>query len=301
VSDFRRYEPPHLTVKIVMGEEEAPALFRKVNVELTPQPQPMSFVVSSTGGDLTCTYDPAPLIGEIIHFYAWLLCPPVTVIPEFMEKLDCGKRRAKMYLADLYCDRMTMCIGTACNYARAQIEEYLGHTLKSVYDDAINHTFAERNDQAFRVEPVEGLIKSSMNEHRKRLRESLNLPTRGGKRWYYHDWTDEECIRLARFHEKVLPKMREAKSAYKKDPKGFRDKIDTQLISERHIERLTERYSYDSTPSNAALLWAAEALGVKPGLYKTESLRQYLKRGRKLINSGGAAVAEDFWGVKVWL
>lgn len=112
MSDLRRYEPPHLTVKIVVGEEEAPALFRKVNVEITPQPQPMHIVVSSAGGDLTCTYDPTVLIGEIIHFYAWLLSPPVTVIPEFMEKLGCGKRGAKMYLADLYCDRMSMCVST---------------------------------------------------------------------------------------------------------------------------------------------------------------------------------------------
>lgn len=300
MSDFWRYEPPYLTVKVI-GEEEAPALFPKVNVELTPQPRPMRFIVSGVGGDLTCTYDPAPLVGEIIHFYAWLLCPPVTVIPEFMEKLGCGRRAAKRYLAELYCDRMRMCVGTACNYARGRIEDYFGHTLQAVYDDAINHTFAERNDQAFRVEPVEGLIKPGMNEYRKRLRELVNLPTRGGKRWSYHDWTDEECIRLARLHADVLPELREANAAYKKDPKNFRNKIDMLFISERDIERLTDLDSYDSSPSKVALLWAAEQRGVKPGQYKPESLRRYLTRGRKLIKSGAGPAVQDFWAVKVWV
>jgi hypothetical protein len=216
VSNFRRYEPPYLTVKVV-GEEEAPALFPKVNVAVTPQPRPMRLTVSNVGGNLTCTYDPAPLIGEIIHFYAWSLCPPVTVIPEFMEELGCGKRAAKAHLADLYCYRLRVCVDTACNYVRERIEEYLGHTLEAVYEDARNHTFAARNGEAFRVEPLEGLIKSGIREYRKRQRESVDLPTWGGRRRHYHDWTDEECVRLARLHEEVLPELRRAKSAYKEN------------------------------------------------------------------------------------
>lgn len=300
MSNFRRYEPPHLTIKVV-GEEEAPALFPKVNVAITPQPRPMRLTVSSVGGNLTCTYDPAPLIGEIIFFYAQLLCPPSTVMPEFMEKLGYGKRAAKRHLANLYCYRMWACVGTACNYARGQVEQYLGHTLQAVYNDALNHTFAARNDEAFRVEPVESLIKSGVEEYRRRLRESVDLPAWGGKRRHYHDWTDEECVRLARFREEVLPELKQAKSAYKKDPKNFRSKIDMLFITERDIERLTDLDSYDSSPSNVALLWAAEKLGVKAGLYRPDSLRGYLTRGRKLIKSGGASAAKDFWDVKVWV
>ena len=140
MTEYRRYKPPHLTVKLGKREgEEAPPLLREVNVKLTPRPQVMHFILPSAGGSLTCDYDPAPLIGEIIHFFAWLLCPPATVIPEYMEKLDCGKKAAKKYLAEQFCDRMRMCIGTACTHAREQIEQYLLDTLQALHDLSLIH------------------------------------------------------------------------------------------------------------------------------------------------------------------
>jgi hypothetical protein len=69
------------------------------------------------------------------------------------------------------------------------------------------------------------------------------------------------------------------------------------FITDRDLKRLTDIDSYDSAPSKVALQWAAEQLGVEPGLYKPDSLRDYLTRGRRLIKSG----AKDLWGVKVWV
>lgn len=301
MSEYRRYKPPHLTVKLEKREgEEALPLFHEVNVKLTPRPRVMHFVLPSAGGTLTCDYDPAPLIGEIIHFFAWLLCPPVTVIPEYMEKLGCVERGARLYLEELFCDRIQMCVGTACNYARSHVERYFLDTLNTLNDDAINHTFAIRNGQAFRVEPVEALIDEGLKGHRKRLRESVNLPTRGGKRRYYHDWTDEECMKFARLYEKLLPDFQKAKVACKKDPKNYMDDVDMLFLPKRDVQRLTALDPYESLPSNVALLSAAESLGVEPGLYKPDSLRPYLVRGRRLIKSGAVA-PKDFWAIKVWV
>lgn len=291
-----RYKPPHMTVKTGWEGETAP-LFQKINVQLTPPPEPIPITTQTPGGNLTSTYDPAPLIGEIINFFAWLLCPPITVLTEYMETYGYRKREAKRVLAELYCERMQMCISTACNYAIGEIQTRLQDALADLYDEAVNHTFAVRNDQAFRVEPIEGFMKSSLRKHSKRQRQVLNLPTRGGKRNFYHNWTDEDCIKLAKLYAQLKPDWKSTKAIYKKGSPEDKANLETELmfLPPVLVEKLADDDPYISSPSNLALEQAALAIGLKLGQYSLRQLRHYAQRGRDLMNT------KNFWNVKVWI
>jgi hypothetical protein len=266
-----------------------------------PAPAPIKFVADTPGGDFNCIYDPAPMVGEIIHFYGWFLCPPVTVVDEYIEEHGYeNEAQAKDALATLYCERMQICVSTACNYALRHAETYLRDSLVSLYDDAINRTFVERNGEAFIVEPVEGVVVAGSRAHRKKLRRLMNLPTHGGKRRYYHDWTDEECIKLADLHERLWPLMKMAKAIYLKHPANYREEVEFLFLSNEDIENLSHPDPYVSSPVNLALMSAAQEIGLAPGLYSLRQLHRYLKIGRNLKRNRGVS-EKEFLTIKVWV
>lgn len=221
---YPRYEPAFLSVSLVKEDEHIP-LFPTINVELIPQPEPSQLVTHTSGGSLTATYDPAPLIWEIINFYAWLHNPPVTVISEYMEENGCSESEAREALEYLYCSRVQTCVETGCNYMRERIQSNLEYALTSLLDESFNRTFAVRNGQDFTVTPMKGLIKREIREHIKRQRQVVNLPTRGGNEIFYTTGPTKSALISPSVTSIVFHSGRQPKKSIKRIRSTMRKKL----------------------------------------------------------------------------
>jgi hypothetical protein len=283
--------------------EYSPRLFPMGIVELTTQPPPIVFEINSAGGNLKCTYDPAPVIDELIKYFDWFSRPPASYLAEYMEKNQCSEDEAREILVKNYIqsmetsisDAVRMSINTARNYIAGVVDKQLPQALWISLDRITGRVLELGGRGGIPLEEVKISVSHMIKEYRQLLKQALDLSIQGGKRISKFDWDDEKCEEFAKLHEEKRQLWKKAKSLRKSGTKRWRAevrKLDPSTPNSL-LNRMAKSQPYVSSASNLALHHAALVLGIKIGTYSQKQLEKYRKKGREILNQ------KAVWNFKV--